>query len=187
MSKDLIKKIKDQFKTTVPEDYDLEFDICMKCGRRLEDKKYSTLKKHQEKSHPIVRKHKLKELFFKYPVTSVVILLVSAVVLFGYVLDPILEFILIQIGVTIPEQIDVVKCSEDVRAMKEQIYSSQGFTSEHTDEFNRLIKECNVNFFAVTREAPITEQQEYNTEKDFLSPIFEKGEDILNRQANPEP
>jgi len=185
--KDLIKKIKDQFKTTVPEDYELEFDICMKCGRRLEDKKLSTLRKHQEKNHPIVRKHKLKEIFFKYPVTSVVVLMVSAVIFFGYVLDPVLESVLIQLGVTMPEQIDTVKCSDDVRALKEQIYSSKGFTSEHTDEFNRLLTECNVNFFAVTREVPIYEQENYNPDKDFLSPVFEDGEEILNRPQNPEP
>lgn len=164
MPHDIIKKITDQFKTTVPEDFELEFDICMKCGRRLEDKKYSTLKKHQAKVHPVVRKHKLKEIFYKYPATSLIILMVSLVLFATTFGDFLIEPLFIALGLTMPEQIDPEQCETDVRALKEQIYSSKGFTLEHTEEFNRLINECNVNFFAVIREVPIYEQEQYAPE-----------------------
>src|SRR3990172_2427358 len=87
------EKLKNKFKQTVPADYELKFDICMKCGRRLQDKKYSTLKAHQEQNHKIPRKKKLREILFKYPIFTIflsVSLVAVGLTLADATIDPLL-------------------------------------------------------------------------------------------------
>jgi len=160
--KSLLDKIKAQFKTTIPEDYDLEFDICMKCGRRLGDKKYSTLKKHQKDSHQIERKLKAREIFFKYPLTSLVIIaLLVAIFLIIVPIGFVIDQILLALGFEVKEKIDVEKCTNELILFKQDLYESKSFGNEHVGEFDRLLKECNVNMLVFTTDDPLFEQDIY--------------------------
>ena len=154
------EKLKNQFKQTVPADYELEFDICMKCGRRLQDKKYSTLKEHQEQNHKIPRKKKLREILFKYPVFTIV-LTVSLVAIGLTIADSTIDaFLNPLLRIAYPELINIEKCQEDILTLKQQLYRDGSFNNNHVEEFNRLLNECNLNFYGVVRDPPIFEQSE---------------------------
>lgn len=148
----LIDKIKSQLKTSPkPKDYQLEFDICMKCGRRMEDRMYSTWKKHMDLAHPLTKKEKRKLLFSKHPVLLTTVLLVLIVVLLqtdplgigstlemtSYTLskqmDPNLDMLS-------PEELD--KCGEQMLSFKQDLYVAKTFTSDDIETLNHLTKDC---------------------------------------------
>ena len=77
----------------------------------------------------------------------------------AYLLDP----LFIYLGIKNPPLIDPQECEADIVALKQELYANQEFTSTNVGEFNRLLNECNVNFFAVIREGTLFEQTQYES------------------------
>lgn len=159
----IFEKIKKQFNTTIPDDYDLEFDFCMKCGRRLPDKKASSLRRHQKAMHKLPKKKKLKEFLYKHILVSLILIMLIGVGVL-HLIAPVVDFVF---DYLIPEkarrltdaQADL--CLEDTLELKYKLQETGSFTIEHSDEFNRLMNECNVDFFIQTRTPPVFEDQDY--------------------------
>ncbi len=155
----IFEKIKKQFTVTIPEDYELEFDFCMKCGRKLGDKKYSTLKKHQIESHKLNKKKKLREFIFKHILISIVCIMLIGVGLI-HLSNLVLDYIFPDPEMKLTtEEYDL--CLGETLELKYWLKESGSFNIEHTDEFNRLMIDCNVDFFTQSRTPPIFEDEGY--------------------------
>lgn len=145
-------KIKNQLRSTSrPKDYPLEFDICMKCGRRMSDNMYSTWKEHCEKVHPLSKNEKRKLLFSKHPV------LITTVILFGIVIllqsNPLQAFIESNtyilskqmdpnVDILSPEELNA--CGDEIFKFKQELYATKAFTVNDINTLNHLTKDCNL-------------------------------------------
>lgn len=150
------------FTRTIPDDYDLEFDICMKCGRRLEDRRYSTLMKHQQISHPVKKEKLIIELFYKHPI----IFMVGAILLIGitlmsipqYSVYPVMDYLLgVKNPVTLTDK-QWATCDNETMKIKKQIYKDNGLTVNDIPVMNNLINNCNLNFYSDGHAVPITKE-----------------------------
>lgn len=155
----ILEKIKKQFTTTIPDDYELEFDFCMKCGERLGDKMYSTLKKHQIKSHQLTKKKKAREFFYKHILISIIIIMLIGV---GVIhLATTLIDILLPDAARFLTKEEYTACLEQTMELNYWLYETGSFGGEHIEEFNRLLNDCHVDFFAQSRLPTIFENDNY--------------------------
>ena len=168
-----IDKIKKQFTTTVPNDYELEFDICMKCGRRMPDKKYSTLKQHQKIAHMQTRKEKFNEFAYKHMMLVVFGAMFLAVLLVVPLLsyfEPFLDRLNYYINTEIehdkaiePNALEI--CGDRVFKLEQDIHEQHEFGMNHVDEMNDLIKNCNLRLLSYQYGDNIIDNEGYDPNK----------------------
>jgi len=133
MSKEsLYTKFLNQFKKTpIDPNEELEFDICMKCGARLVDKKRSTWKKHQDEIHP----EKRKQIIIKYLTKYVVGLAI------GFVFLIIVIVVTLSPGSTLPQD-----CSERTTILENK-WKESGVSTEDISELEYLTTNCGINMY----------------------------------------
>ena len=131
----------------------------MKCGERLGDKMYSTLKKHQIKSHQLTKKKKAREFFYKHILISIIIIMLIGV---GVIhLATTLIDILLPDAARFLTKEEYTACLEQTMELNYWLYETGSFGGEHIEEFNRLLNDCHVDFFAQSRLPTIFENDNY--------------------------
>jgi hypothetical protein len=146
--------IKKQFTLTkIPKDHELEYDICMKCGRRLTDKKYSTWKEHQDKIHPLTLKEKRKAFFAKHPIISMLAIMIGAMIL---VVNPAFTDSINQFGYNVHiwtndkkpmlDAAQIKACDTQVLKFKQDLYNEKAFSANDAGRMNDLMNTCYVYF-----------------------------------------
>lgn len=173
-NKSFIERIKDQFRPTpISQADDTLFDVCMKCGVRLPDKKLTTLREHQRTEHPLTAKEKRTEFVFKHmlPVLIgiVVILSAGAWALGELEFDP---FGLVGDKTTI----DVDDCRDRTLALKSRMYEQKEFRSTDADDFNYLLENCNASFWSYRQGETLFETDYYSPEE-----MEKRGETLTTR------
>ena len=157
--KTIWQRFKSNFKPTeISNQEETMFDLCMKCGRRLPDRKLSTLKEHQDKAHPLTKKDKRTAFVFKH----------MSIVLIGmvFLLTSIIWFASeIVFEESLPPVINVEVCVDRTIALKSLLYETKEFRSEHVAELNYLMNECNASFWSYKYGTTIFESDYYSFDK----------------------
>lgn len=149
----LTDKIKKQFQITKkPEDWDLEFDICMKCGRRLEDKKYSTWKKHQDNAHKQTIKEKRKMFIAKHPILTVIGAMVLFMVALPFI-SPTIDNAAYELNKIIDPNTQVlnsdqlIACEKQMLTFKQNVYKEKDFSNNDLQTLKDLTTNCNMKMY----------------------------------------
>lgn len=166
--------IKKQFTLTkIPKDHELEYDICMKCGRRLGDKKYSTWKEHQDRVHPLTLKEKRNASFARHQIISMLIIMIGVIVLLtnNIFTDPIN-----QLGYDIHawthgqtpmlDATQIKACIAQVIKFKEDLYNEKTFSANDAGRMNDLMNTCYVYFGASQFGPTLFDNKIFDSSKD---------------------
>lgn len=165
--------IKDKLSRSISDDQELEFDICMKCGRRMPDRKYGTLRRHQNEFHPKNNKDKAFMFFNKHPMFSILSIMVIAITvllvmpsdMFSTFIINILNPIILGLkpDTIILSESSYKTCSEEVTNLDKSIYKNNGLTISDIGQVNHLIKDCNLFLENSQYGPPITSSKIYST------------------------
>jgi hypothetical protein len=152
--KPFIERLKDNFRPTQISNADETlFDVCMKCGVRLPDKKLSTLREHQKKEHPLTAKEKRSAFMFKHMLPVVFSIMITVIIVTmvipDYGIDPV-GTIMTGMGLIDEEQttINVETCTVKTIELKARLYEQQKFLSSDAEDFNYLLENCNASFWS---------------------------------------
>jgi len=157
--KPFIQKFLDNFRPTpISQGDETEFDICMKCGRRMPDRKLSTLREHQENAHPMSSKEKRSAFVYKHMLISLLGLVV--VVVAGLSIIP--DFFIDEETESI---IDVEVCTEKTIALKTKIWQQGEFLPSNAEDLNYLMLNCNASFWSYKHGGTIFDSDYYSPEK----------------------
>jgi len=167
-NKPFFEKLKDTFRPTkISHEEETMFDVCMKCGVRLPDKKLLTLKEHQRTEHPMTSKDKRSAFMYKHLLPVMIAIMFSAVAVFmilpetGFVFDPFGTIL----GVADPSEIDIVICTDRTIELKTRMYEQGEFRSSDADDFNYLLENCNASFWSYKYGDTLFETDYYSAEK----------------------
>lgn len=168
------ERFKDTFRPTEISNADETlFDVCMKCGIRLPDKKLTTLREHQNTAHPLSAKEKRSAFMYKHmlPVllSFMAIVIVVTMIMPSFGLDP---FDLIFEQIDEPTTIDVEICTDRTIGLKTRMYEQGMFLSSDADDFNYLLENCNASFWSYKYGETLFETDYYSPDK-----IAERNED----------
>lgn len=170
------EKFKNNFRPTeVSESDETLFDICMKCGKRLPDRKLTTLKAHQKIAHPLTNKEKRSTFMYKHMILllfSFMITIVTISVLIPDAFEIPFDFMF---GITEQESaIDVEACTDRTLELKQRLYVQGEFTSSDAVDLNYLMQECNATFWSYKFGGTIFEQTMYSPEEMDLAELREE-------------
>lgn len=166
-NKPFIEKLKDNFRPTPISNADEAlFDVCMKCGIRLPDKKLTTLREHQKTAHPLSKKEKRSAFMYKHMLP--VLLGFTVIVIGGTMVMPVLgfdPFDLVMEQVDEESTIDVEVCTERTIGLKTRMYEQGAFTTADADDFHYLLENCNASFWSYKYGETLFETDYYSPEK----------------------
>jgi len=165
--KPFFERFKDNFRPTPISNADETlFDVCMKCGVRLPDKKLTTLKEHQNTVHPLTAKEKRSAFMYKHmlPVllSFMAVMIVVTMVMPSFGFDP---FDLILESIDEPTDIDVGICTDRTIALKTRMYEQGAFLSSDADDFDYLLQNCKASFWSYKYGDTLFESDYYSNEK----------------------
>lgn len=162
---DIVNKIKKQLTPSPPSPY-MEFDICIRCGVKLPDNTRATFDAHMNKEHPMSTKQKRKELIKKHPVLIVFLMIP--------ILIGVLGAIPLVINTITPQVFDdarLKECGDRILKFKQDLYEAKSFSAVHVDEFNYLLNDCNVRFYAYQFGEPIFDDETYASKSESGSDV----------------
>jgi len=131
----------------------------MKCGKRLPDKKLTTLREHQEKQHPMSAKEKRSAFLFKHMLIAIMSLVVIVTVTITVLPD-----ILFEDNQT-ESLVDLEVCRERTIALKSEIWQQGEFLPINAEELNYLMVNCNASFWSYKYGETIFESDYYSPDK----------------------
>lgn len=146
----------------------------MKCGRRLPDKKLTTLKEHQKNAHPMTSKEKRSQFLYKHMILLLMTTMVTLVAISVALPDSFeLPFDLL-FGAGEETTIDVEVCTDRTLMLKQKLYLQGEFTSNDADDLNYLMQECNATFWSYKFGGTIFESEMYSPENMDLDKLREE-------------
>lgn len=166
------EKIKSTFKPTeISQSDEALFDICMKCGRRLPDRKLATLKAHQKSMHPITNKEKRSTFMYKH----MVLLLFSFMIVTGSIIVLVPDAFEIPFDLFVSDEatINVEACTDRTLLLKQKLFVQGEFTSNDAVDMNYLMQECNASFWSYKYGGTIFESDMYSPDNMDLDELRE--------------
>lgn len=170
------EKFKSNFKPTeISESDETLFDICMKCGKRLPDRKLTTLKAHQKIAHPLTNKEKRSTFLYKHMILLLFSFMIAIISFSVLVDDAFLVPFEWLFGITESETlIDVEKCTDRTLMLKQKLYVQGEFTSSDAVDLNYLMQECNATFWSYKHGGTIFESDMYSPDNMNLDELREE-------------
>ena len=168
-------KLKANFRPTeVTESDETLFDICMKCGKRLPDRKLTTLKAHQKIAHPMTNKEKRSTFMYKHMI-FLLFSFMTTIVLISVLVPDAFEFPFELIfGVAETTSIDVESCTDKTLILKQRLFVQGEFTSNDAVDLNYLMQECNASFWSYKFGGTIFDAEMYSPDNMNLDELREE-------------
>lgn len=168
-TKPAFERFKDIFRPTPISNADEAlFDVCMKCGVRLPDKKLATLKEHQKNEHPMTAKEKRSAFVYKHLLPLIfgfmIISMVFAFALPDTIYDPVGKALDFFSGDEVSD-IDINACTDRTIELKTRMYEQGEFRSSDANDFNYLLENCNASFWSYRYGDTLFETDYYSAEK----------------------
>ncbi len=169
------EKLKATFRPTeVSQSDETLFDICMKCGKRLPDRKLATLKAHQKSMHPMSNKEKRSMFMYKHMILLLFSFMGAVFLIMVLVPDAFELPFELMFGITETTTIDVEMCTDRTLELKQRLYVQGEFTSNDATDLNYLMQECNASFWSYKFGGTIFESEMYSPENMNLDELREE-------------
>ena len=146
----------------------------MKCGKRLPDRKLTTLKAHQKSMHPLSNKEKRSTFMYKHMI-FLLFSFMSVIVIVSVLVPDAFEFPFELIfGISETTTIDVEICTDKTLELKQRLYVQGEFTSNDATDLNFLMQECNASFWSYKFGGTIFESEMYSPDNMNLDELREE-------------